>query len=217
MPESDPDYIAFDSVDKGSLKMDYPKLLDNLNKHNHPIDDKSIRSMRVFNYIQLSTLLKKKLSDYGNYQSDNPQYREVLSCLRIEQIVFALLLLLNNFLSGFIIKIFNTVKTVNLLLLCNYAGHVILIIAVSFVSIFMMLRANLRRSTVYDKYVFGVLIINMLCSTIATLLSIKVTNAIVCCLIPIIFMGIAIFMNIQLDNVIRKTRREIKLGDDIYG
>lgn len=217
MPDSDPDYIAFDSVDISSLKMDYSKLLDNLHKHNHPIDNESIRSMPIFNYISISTELKKKLRDYNKYRGDNPQYNTLLRGLRLEQIIFAILLLVNNIFGAFVINIFKNIKTKNLLLFYNYAGYMLLVAAVAILSIFMMLRVNLRRSPIYDTYIFGLLIFNMFFSAVTIVAGIKIDNAIVCCLIPVVFIVIVFFLNIKLDSVIAKKGKEAKLGEDIYG
>lgn len=218
MSYSDPDYIAFDSVDISNLKMDYSKLLDNLHKYNYPIDDENIRSMPIFNYIPISTRLKKKVMDYNKYQSDNPQYNALLSVLSTEHFIFAILLLANNIFGAFVTNIFENIQTKNLLLFYNYAGYMLLVAVVAVLSIFMMLRVNLRRSTIYDTCIFGILIFNMLFSTIAVLASIKIDNAIVHCLIPVIFTVIMIFLNIKLDSIVReKGKEEVKLGDDIYG
>ena len=59
-------------------------------------------------------------------------------------------------------------------------------------NVFMMIRADLRISTRYDRFIFGILIINTILGAIAILLSAKITNLIICLIIPIVCIVIRI-------------------------
>lgn len=216
MSMSDPDYIAFISVNKDSLQMDYTKLFDTLQKYNHRIDEKTISRMKIFGYVRVSDQLRKKISRYKNYQSDNPSYGEVIRGLFFEQFAVLFLLLANNIFRVFVIETSEDLKTRNLLSLCNYTGYILLIVVVALVSVLLMRRANMRRSRKYDRYVFGLLIVNVLFSAAAIILSAEFTNLLICLPVTIVFMVIVIILNIKARKVIGKSKKAMRQGDDIY-
>lgn len=197
LSKSDSDYIAFTCVNKDSFKMDYTKLIDSLQKNNHRVDDKSIREMTIFKYIRVSDQLRKIISEYKNYQSDNPSYGEVMRGLFFEQITVLILLIANNVFRALIIKMSENLKTRDLLLLCNCLGYILLITIVALVSVLLMKRANMRRSTKYDGVVFGLLNVNMLLTAAAILLSAKFTNILICLPTAIVFMAVLIILNMK--------------------
>lgn len=208
MDRSNQNYIAFICVNTNDLSMDYSMLFKLLQKNNHQIDDQNIRELKIFHYIKGSDQLKKKISQYKNYQSENPSYNEVFKELLIEQFLVLFLLFVNNFLREFVVKMSENLKTRNFLLLCNYTGYILLIALVAIVSILLMKQANKRISSKYDKYVFGLLIINMLISSAVILFSAKFTNMIICLPATIIFMVIAIVLNRKTRNMIGKLRNK---------
>lgn len=216
MSEFDQNYIAFMCVNKSSLKMDYSKLFENLQKYNYPISEKTVSTMKIFEYIRVSDQLKKIIFEYKNFQSATPSYGEVVRGVFFEQIAVLFLLIANNIFRVFVIEIMDNLKTRDLLLLCNYIGYMLLIVVVAFVSVLLMKRANMRRSPKYDRYVFGVLIINMLFSAIAIIVSAEFTNMLICLPVSIVFIVLAIILNIKAGSTIGRPRKAVRRGDDIY-
>ena len=202
LSKSDPDYIAFVCVNKDNFKMDYAKLFDVLQKYNYHIDYKMIRKMKIFEYIRVSDQLMKIISEYKTYKSDNPSYSEVIRGLLFEQIAVLILLIGNNVLRSFAIKMTENLKTRDLLLLCNCAGYILLVVVVSLVSVFLMKRADMRRSSKYDTVVFGLLIINMLLSAAAVVLSAKFINILICLSATVVLMMVVIILNIKARDII---------------
>lgn len=217
MSVSDPDYIAFISVNKNNFKMDYARLFDGLQKYNYRIDEKVIRRMKIFNYIKVSDQLRKKIYEYKNYQSDNPSYGEVVKGLFFEQITVLFLLFANNIFRIFVIKMSGNLKTKNLFLFCNYMGYILLIVLVASISLLLMKRANMRKSPKYDTVVFGLLSANMLISSIAILLSVKFNKIFICLPATIVFMAVAIILNIRaMDIIVKPKKKEIKGKDNKF-
>lgn len=199
---SDPDYIAFACVNKNNFKMDYVKLFEALQRYHYPIDERSIRGLKIFEYIGISDQLRKKISEYKYYQSDYPSYGDVIRGLFFEQIAVLLLLLANNLFRAFFIRPTSSQRLWNVLWLCNCGGYVLLMLVVALVSIVLMGRANRRRSFRYDARVFGLLIVNMLLSAAAILLSIEFSFLAICLPTATGLMAAAIFLNIRAANTI---------------
>ena len=214
---SDDDYIAFTSVNKNSLEMDYSMLFDNLQKCGHLIDNEAIRNMRIFRYISINDkLLDKKIAQFKNYQSENPSYKEIIIGLLMEQFAFMILLVANNVLCNFVIKTSVKLKDMELLSLCNRAVYVVLIIAAAIASIVLMKQANKRSSDKYDKCVFGLLIINMMICIAAILLSVKVTNVLIWILVVIVNMVAMIILDIVFIRITgMPIKKEKKHGNDV--
>ena len=217
MSKSDPDYIAFVCVNKNNFKMDYDKLFELLQKYNYRVDEKTIRRLKIFEYIRVSDQLRKLVSQYKNYQSDNPSYGEVVRGLLLEQIVVLVLLIANNVLRTFAIKMTDNLKTRDLLLLGNCGLYILLIVLVALVSVVLMKRANMRRSTKYDTMVFGVLIVNMVLSAAAIVLSARFSSMLICLPVSVVFMVIAIILTLKVgDTIGRPQKSAMRRGDDIY-
>ncbi|OUO76741.1 hypothetical protein B5F53_15945 [Blautia sp. An249] len=126
------------------------------------------------------------------------------------------MLLANNIFRVFVIETSEDLKTRNLLSLCNYTGYILLIVVVALVSVLLMRRANMRRSRKYDRYVFGLLIVNVLFSAAAIILSAEFTNLLICLPVTIVCMVIVIILNIKARKVIGKSKKAMRQGDDIY-
>lgn len=90
------------------------------------------------------------------------------------------LLIANNVLRTFAIKMTDNLKTRDLLLLGNCGLYILLIVLVALVSVVLMKRANMRRSTKYDTMVFGMLIVNMVLSAAAIVLSARFSSVLIC-------------------------------------
>lgn len=207
---SEINYIAFDCVNKNNLKMDFTKLFDSLQKYHHRIDDRSIRNMKVFGYIDIGERLKKKIYEYKNFQSDSPTYGEVVKGLLIEQIAVLVLLVANNILRYFAVNMTENIEARNIYLLCNYSLYIVMIIAVAVLGFFLMRRANMRVSTKYDNQVFLLLIGNIFLSAAAVVLSVLFTNLVVCLLASVILMLITIILNLWFCFKIG-----VRKGDDV--
>ena len=63
-PVPELEYLALECVDKNNVEMDYLMLFEKLQKCGYPINEKSIRIMPIFNYIQVSDQLKTKIFKY---------------------------------------------------------------------------------------------------------------------------------------------------------
>ncbi|WP_140398262.1 hypothetical protein [Blautia sp. An249] len=74
----------------------------------------------------------------------------------------------------------------------------------------------MRRSRKYDRYVFGLLIVNVLFSAAAIILSAEFTNLLICLPVTIVCMVIVIILNIKARKVIGKSKKAMRQGDDIY-
>ena len=217
MSKSDPDYIAFVCVNKNNFKMDYDKLFELLQKYNYRVDEKTIHRLKIFEYIRVSDQLRKLVSQYNNYQSDNPSYGEVVRGLLLEQIAVLVLLIANNVLRTFAIKMTDNLKTRDLLLLGNCGLYILLIVLVALVSVVLMKRANMRRSTKYDTMVFGMLIVNMVLSAAAIVLSARFSSVLICLPVSVVFMVIAIILTLKVgDTIGRPQKSAMRRGDDIY-
>lgn len=217
MPVSDLEYIAFNCVNKTSLEMDYMMLFDNLQKNGYSISYKSINGMNVFSYIPINRQLKTLIKKYKNYQSDSPSYDEVIRGLFFEQIAVLALLIANNVFGALVIKMSENLKTRDIFLLCNYVGYILLTMGIAIVSLWLMKRANMRKSTKYDVVVFGLLIINMLLSAVAIGLSAKFNNILICIPATVVIMIILIILNIGVGNKIGNSPKKVmRRGDDIY-
>lgn len=182
MDESDLDYIALISVDKDTLKINYNTLFENLDKYNYKNSNSDIKKLRIFKYIERDADVNKQILKYEEYYADKPRYREIIIGLFAEQILLLLLLIVNNVVRYFVMESPETRDA----LFYNYIGYVVLMALVAASNIFMMIRADLRISTRYDRFIFGILIINTILGAIAILLSAKITNLIICLIIPIV-------------------------------
>ena len=69
MSKSDPDYIAFACINKGNFKMDYDKLFELLKKYHHRIDERTIRRLKIFEYIRVSDQLRKLVLRYKIFRA----------------------------------------------------------------------------------------------------------------------------------------------------
>ena len=188
MDESDLDYIALISVDKDTLKINYNTLFENLDKYNYKNSNSDINKLRIFKYIERDADVNKQILKYEEYYADKPRYREIIIGLFAEQILLLLLLIVNNVVRYFVMESPETRDA----LFYNYIGYVVLMALVAASNIFMMIRADLRISTRYDRFIFGILIINTILGAIAILLSAKITNLIICLIIPIVCIVIRI-------------------------
>lgn len=204
LSQSDQDYIAFSCANLSNFKMDYSKLFDELQKYNYQVEYSFISQLKIFNYIPVSSQLTHKIFQYKNYQSDNPTYLEVTRILLAEQIILFILLMANNALRFVATNIVDNFKTKDLLLLGNCIGYIVLIVLAGIVSMFLMKRANMRRSTKYDKLVFGLLITNVLLSAAAILVSAVLTNIFICMPIAIVLMVVVIVLNLKIGKTIGK-------------
>ena len=188
-----------------------------MQKYNYRVDEKTIRRLKIFEYIRVSDQLRKLVSQYKNYQSDNPSYGEVVRGLLLEQIVVLVLLIANNVLRTFAIKMTDNLKTRDLLLLGNCGLYILLIALVTLVSVVLMKRANMRRSTKYDTMVFGLLIVNMVLSAAAIVLSARFSSVLICLPVSVVFMVIVIVLTLKVgDTIGRPQKSAIRRGDDIY-
>lgn len=207
----DPAYIAFVCVHKTTLKMDYMSLFDNLQKYGYPIDDKSIREMMIFRYIPVSEKLCKKITQYRNFQSDNPSYGDVIRGLLFEQIGVLAVLLADNIVSSFFLKMSDDMNMRNIGLLCSYIVYIIVIIGGVVVSVILMCRANRRRSYAYDGYVFGLLIVNLVITIAATIFSIIFWGSFIDIAVSAVALVIAITVNMRSRNILlRRHHKSIK-------
>ena len=210
LSKSDQNYIAFSCVNSSNFKMDYSKLFEELQKYNYQVEYSFISQLKIFEYIDVSTDLKDKISQHKNYQSDNPTYSEEIGILLAEQIVLLVLLIANNGLRFYATNMVDNFKTKDLLLLGNCIGYIMLIVLVGITNIELMKRADKRRSNKYDKKVFGLLIATMLLSAAAILLSVVLTNVFICMPIAIVFIASAIYLILTLGKQLKKPKLDNK-------
>ena len=210
LSKSDQNYIAYSCVNLSNFKMDYSKLFDELQKYNYQVEYSFISQLKIFEYIDVSKDLKDKISQYKNYQSDNPTYTKETTTLLVEQIVLLVLLIANNGLRFYATNMVDNFKTKDLLLLGNCIGYIMLIVLVGITNIELMKRANKRRSNKYDKKVFGLLIATMLLSAAAILLSVVLTNIFICMPIAIVFIASAIYLILTLGKQLKKPKLDNK-------
>lgn len=210
LSKSDQNYIAYSCVNLSNFKMDYSKLFDELQKYNYQVEYSFISQLKIFEYIDVSTDLKDKISQYKNYQSDKPTYSEEIGILLAEQIVLLVLLIANNGLRFYATNMVDNFKTKDLLLLGNCIGYIMLIVLVGITNIELMKRADKRRSNKYDKKVFGLLIATMLLSAAAILLSVVLTNIFICMPVAIVFIVSAIYLILTLGKQLKKPKLDNK-------
>lgn len=210
LSKSDQNYIAYSCVNLSNFKMDYSKLFDELQKYNYQVEYSFISQLKIFEYIDVSTDLKDKISQYKNYQSDKPTYSEEIGILLAEQIVLLVLLIANNGLRFYATNMVDNFKTKDLLLLGNCIGYIMLIVLVGITTIELMKRADKRRSNKYDKKVFGLLIATMLLSAAAILLSVVLTNIFICMPVAIVFIVSAIYLILTLGKQLKKPKLDNK-------
>lgn len=214
---SQPEYIAFECVNKNNLKMDYTALFENLQKCGYPINSKSIADLHIFSYIPVSRQLRKKISNYKNYQSIHPSYKDIITGLLIEQVAVFVMLLINNITRFFALKQIGNGDGYNTKLFLNYAGYEILIIVVVAVTILLMIRANRRKSFCYDTDVFILLIANLVLTVFAIIFSIRFTWLLLDIFIPVIIMATVILLNRKSRDVIGSPSGDMSgRGGNIY-
>lgn len=210
MPINDPEYIAFACVNLNTLKMDYMSLFENLQKFHYTVKKEKISEMRIFRYISDEDQLSKKFAEFKNYQSDTPSYSDIVSGLFLGQILLFLILLADNIAGMYVLKMFEDMHMRNIGLICSYIGYIFAMVCVAAQTVVLMIRANRRKSFLYDCRVFGLLLINLFLNGCAVVLSVKFFGSFIGIIAAAVSAAVMIILTLKSKNKLFNSNRSKK-------
>ena len=191
----DPEYIAF-SIFYKNLKLNsatFRELKGKLEKANRPADKLAVKGLTVINYLSNSNEIDKYFdrtsSDVG--ADRKLEYYEIMQYLLVGQIIVAVLLIINSLALNHVCNMYGN----KIPLMFNYILFVVLMVATAAMTLYLTLKTNEGWDDSYD-IVYLALLVNLICSAGAILLSVLQFNFLVCLIGSIVLLAAAIIFNL---------------------